>query len=188
MVDGTRSMVDTNWNRPSLVRPHRSYLAFYSKVVATYHLRTAYSLLLSSCSTILLLLTGDDLSKHNDTVAVHEGDTREPFAVFKAIADQRLLGLERALRHLVGLQSMRILRFFSACFFAHLPDDLRDAACRPSAADEADRRIATFDLVWDVENLDLCFELLRLAQSGILFVNHHIAGTRHVVLVQAFDV
>merc|ERR1719183_2266625 len=77
MVDGTRSMVDTNWNRPSLVRPHRSYLAFYSKVVATYHLRTAYSLLLTSCSTILLLLTGDDLSKHNDTVAVHEGDTRK---------------------------------------------------------------------------------------------------------------
>merc|ERR1719183_387461 len=110
MVNGTMSMVDTNWNRPSLVRPHRSYLAFYSKVVATYHPRTAYSLLLTSCSTILLLLTGDDLSKHNDTVAVHEGDTR------KALADQRLLGLERALRHLVGLQSVRVLHFFSACF------------------------------------------------------------------------
>merc|ERR1711907_695757 len=136
---------------------------------------TLHSLLLSSSSGILLLFTRDDLPEHHDTVAVHEGDTRETLAVFEAVTNQWLLRLECTLCHLVGFQSMRVLHFLASGFFAHLPNNLRDSACRPSAAHESDRRVAALDLIRDVKNLDLCFELLCLPQGGVFLLNHDIA-------------
>merc|ERR1712072_606050 len=48
--------------------------------------------------------------------------------------------------------------------------------------------VPALDLVRDVEDLNLSGELAGLAQGGVLLVDHHVAGTRHVLLVQALDV
>merc|ERR1719480_336194 len=62
------------------------------------------SLLFPTGPCVVLLLAGDDLPQHHAAVAVQEGHAREALAVLEGVADQRLLRLEAALRHLVGLQ------------------------------------------------------------------------------------
>merc|ERR550537_1661800 len=145
-------------------------------------------LLLLAAGTFLTSLASDDLAKHNHAVAVHEGDTGEALAVLEGVADKRLLRLEAALGHLVRLQGVRFLHLLATGLFAHLPLQGGDAAGGTATAHEADWRIADFDLVWDVQHLNLSIELFGLAQSGVLLVHHHVTGARHVLLVQTLDV
>merc|ERR1719188_2167847 len=104
------------------------------------------SLLLAASATLLLPLARDDLAQHHDAVAVHERHTRQALAVLEGVAHQRLLGLEAALGHLVGLQGVRVFHLLAARLLAHLPLELRDAAGGPTAAHETDRRVAHLDL------------------------------------------
>merc|ERR1711893_551760 len=93
-------------------------------------------LLLATGASLLLALAGDDLSKHDHAVSIHEGDTRQTLAILEGVAHQRLLWLEAALRHLVRLQRVRIVHLLASSLLAHLPLELRNTASRPSAAHE----------------------------------------------------
>merc|ERR1712014_362184 len=146
------------------------------------------SLLLAASSSLGLLLAARHLAQHHNTVTVHESDTRKALAILEAVAHQRLLRLEAALRHLVGLQGVGILHLLATSFLAHLPDELGDAACGSAATHEADWRVSSLDLVRDIEHLDLGVELFRLAQGRVLLVDHDVTRARHVLLVQTLDV
>ena len=54
-------------------------------------------------------------------VAVQEGDAGQALAVLERVHHQRLLGREHALRHLVGLERVRVLQLLAACLLTHLP-------------------------------------------------------------------
>merc|ERR1712060_903635 len=151
-------------------------------------IRGMRSLLLAAGTALLLALAGDHLAKHHHTVTVHERHAGQALAILEGVAHQRLLWLEAALSHLVGLEGMGVLHLLAAGLLAHLPLQLADAACRAPAAHETDRGVADLDLVWDVEHLDLRVELLRLAQGGVLLVDHHVARAGHVILIEALDV
>merc|ERR1719229_270984 len=71
---------------------------------ATRHASIDASLLLAARRALLLALARDNLPQHHDTVPVHEGDARKALAILEGVTDERLLRLEAALRHLVGLQ------------------------------------------------------------------------------------
>merc|ERR1711963_353055 len=146
------------------------------------------SLLLATLVVALLALAAHHLAKHHHTVAIHEGNTGQALAVLEGVANQRLLRLEAALSHLVGLQGVGILHFLATSLLTHLPLQGRDTAGSTAAAHEDNRRVASLDLVGDIQHLDLSIELTGLAQSGVLLVDHHIARARHVVLVQTLDV
>merc|ERR1712186_298256 len=155
---------------------------------STNSVTTRRSLLLAAGGALLLALARDDLAKHHHAVAVHEGHARQALAILEGVADQRLLRLEAALRHLVGLQGVRALHLLAARLLAHLPLERGDTASSTAATDEADRRVADLDLVRDVQHLDLRVELPSLPEGRVLLVHHHVAGAGHVVLVQALDV
>merc|ERR1719171_2553898 len=146
------------------------------------------SLLLSAGCSLFLPLARHYLTKHNDTVAIHESNTREALAVLERVADERLLRLEGALGHLVRLQRVRLLHLLAACLLAHFPLQGRDPARSPTATHKTDGRVSNLNLVWDVQNLDLRVKLTSLPKRRVLLVNHHVAGSRHVALVQALDV
>merc|ERR1719229_1387376 len=146
------------------------------------------SLLLATSAGILLPLAGNNFAKHDDTITIHESDSRKTLTVFESVTDERLLRLEAALRHLVRLERMRILHFLSARLLAHLPLELGDTAGGTPAAHEADGGVANLDLIRDIKYLDLSVELASLSKGGIFLVDHHVARSRHVVLVQALDV
>merc|ERR1712058_198882 len=120
---------------------------------------------------LLLPLGRRDLAKHHNTVAVQEGDARQTLAVLEGVHHQRLLRHEVALRHLVGLQRMRVLHLLATRLLADLPDDLRDAARGTPAAHEPDRRITDLDLTGDVQNLDLGIEIPGRSESRVLLVH-----------------
>merc|ERR1719254_342521 len=131
---------------------------------------------------------GDDLSQHNNTVSVHESNTGETFAVLEGISDERLLRLERALSHLVGLQGVRLFHLLSSGLLSHLPLESGDTASRTTASHESDRRVSDLDLVGDIQDLDLSVEGLDRSQGSVLLVDHDVTTTRHVLLVQVLDV
>merc|ERR1712099_219392 len=79
------------------------------------------SLLLATSSSLLFPLARDDLPKHDDTVAIHESNSRQALAILEGIAHKWLLRLEAALSHLVGLQRMRVLHLLTTRFLAHFP-------------------------------------------------------------------
>merc|ERR1712061_455742 len=93
-------------------------------------LSTQRSLLLAAGRGLFLALARDHLAKHHHTIAIHEGDAGKALAVLESVAHQRLLGLEAALGHLVGLQRMGIFHFLATGLLAHLPLQLGDAAGR----------------------------------------------------------
>merc|ERR1711881_88251 len=101
-----------------------------------------------------------DLAKHDDTVAVQESNARKTLAVLESVDDERLLRSEVHLRHLVGLERVRILHLLATRLLADLPVHLRDAARRATAADKANRGVANLDLTGDVEDLDLGIEIV----------------------------
>merc|ERR1711862_259646 len=146
------------------------------------------SLLLATGGALLLALARDHLAQHADSVAVHEGHAGQALAILEGVGNQRLLRLEAALGHLVGLQGVGILQLLAAGLLAHLPLQCGDSARRASASHETNRGVANLDLVGDVEDLDLCVKLTSLAQGGVLLVDHHISRAGHVVLVQTLDV
>merc|ERR1712046_239607 len=78
-------------------------------------------LLATSGGGLLLPLARHHLSKHHHAVAVHERHAREALAVLEGVAHKRLLRLEGALRHFVGLERVRVLHLLSTCLLAHLP-------------------------------------------------------------------
>merc|ERR1719238_705714 len=146
------------------------------------------SLLLAACASFLFPFARNDLAQHDHTVAIHEGDTRQAFAILEGVAHEGLLRLEGALGHLVRLQGVRFFHFLSTSFFAHLPCQLRDAASRAAATHETDGRVADLNLVGDVQNLNLSRKLLRLTEGRVFLVHHYVTRTWHVVLIQTFDV
>merc|ERR1711920_637743 len=145
--------------------------------------RNAYiSLLLAATArSVFLALARNDLAEHHHAVAIHESDAGEALAILEGVANQGLLRLEAALSHLVRLQRVWVLHLLAACLLAHLPLELGDAAGRAAATHEANRRVANFDLVGDIEDLDLGVELLGLPERGVLLVHHHVARPRHVL-------
>merc|ERR1719159_1773606 len=145
-------------------------------------------LLLLASSSLLLALAGNDLAKHDHTVAVHEGDAGETFAILEGVAHEWLLRLEGALSHFVGLQGVRVLHLLATGLLAHLPLECRDTARSTTTTDEADWAVSYLDLVRNVKDLDLSVELFGLPESRVLLVHHHVARTRHVLLVQTLDV
>merc|ERR1712205_277893 len=72
------------------------------------------SLLLATRTSIGLLLDGGNLAQHDDTVAVHERDARKTLAILEAVAHKRLLRLEAALSHLVGLERVRVFHLLAS--------------------------------------------------------------------------
>merc|ERR1711912_176637 len=153
-------------------------------------LRTSL-LLAPSFACILLcrsLLTSDNFTQHHNTVAVHEGYTRETLAVLECVGNKWLLGLEAALCHLVGLECMRVLHLLATGLLAHLPLEGGDTAGGAPTSDKANRRIANLDFIGDVQDLDLSSKLPCLAECGVLLVDHDITRARHIVLVQTLDV
>merc|ERR1712127_1051906 len=74
----------------------------------------ASSLFLAAAGALLLALASDNLAKHHDAVAVHEGHAREALAILEGVANKRLLRLEAALSHLVGLQRVRVFHLLAA--------------------------------------------------------------------------
>merc|ERR1712107_135525 len=124
------------------------YLVFVVIAGAVKHQHNpAGSLLLATRSTLLLALARDDLTQHDDTVAIHKGHARQALAILGSIAHERLLRLEAALRHLVRLQGVRVLHLLATGLFAHLPLQSGNAAGGTATAHEADWRITDFDLV-----------------------------------------
>merc|ERR1712190_194014 len=85
------------------------------------------SLFLAPGSSVLLALAGDNLAQHDDSVAIHEGHAREALAVLEGVAHKRLLGLEAALCHLVGLQGVGVLHLLASRLLPHLPLELGNA-------------------------------------------------------------
>merc|ERR1719359_150741 len=157
--------------------------------------RIAARITRSKTPSRLLLLGGfdlvrllHDLPKHNHAVAVEESDAGETLAVLERVDDRRLLRREVHLRHLVGLERVRVLHLLAAGLLADLPVHLRDAAGRTPAAHEADGGVADLDLARDVEDLDLRIEVVAGAERRVLLVDHHVAGPRHVLLVETLDV
>merc|ERR1711972_1183251 len=145
-------------------------------------------LLLLASSSLLLPLAGIDSPKHHDSIAVHERNTGHALTVLESIAHEGLLWLEGALSHLIRLQRMWIFHFLTTSLLPHLPLELRDAASCSAGADKSNWRISNLDLVRDVEDLHLGIEFLSLSECGVFLVDHHVTGTRHVILVQALDV
>merc|ERR1711976_1123133 len=145
-------------------------------------------LLATGLLTILLGRASHDLSKHNAAVAIHEGNTGETLAILEGVAHERLLRLEGALSHLVGLQGVRILELLATGLLAHLPLERGDTAGSAAAAHKANWGISHLDLVGDVKDLNLGIELLGLAEGGVLLVDHDVTATRHVLLVKTLDV
>ena len=90
----------------------------------------------------ICLLARDDLAQHDHAITIHESYTGETLAILEGVCDERLLRLERALSHLVGLQGGRLFQLLAASFLAHLPDELGDTACGSAATHETDRRVA----------------------------------------------
>ena len=122
----------------------------------------------------LLLLARDDLSQHDAGVAILEGNAGETLAVLEAVTHKRLLWLEAALGHLVGLEGVRVFHLLATCLLAHLPLALGNAAGRASAAHKANWGVADLDLVRDIKDLDLGIELLGVTQGGVLLVHHDV--------------
>merc|ERR1711939_766984 len=125
--------------------------------IAQRRLKKAFKrllLLASSTAGILLPLAGDDLPQHNAAVAIHEGNTGETLAILEAVAHERLLWLEAALGHLVGLEGVRVLHLLATGLLAHLPLELGNAAGGTSASHEANRRVTDLDLIGDIQNLN----------------------------------
>merc|ERR1719209_969512 len=59
-----------------------------------------------------------DLSKHDHSVSVHEGDSGQTFAVLVGIGDEGLLGLKDNLGHLVGFQAVGVFHLLSSSLFS----------------------------------------------------------------------
>jgi len=140
-------------------------------------------------SCLLLLLDGgDDLAKHDDTVAIQECNTGETLAVLEGVDDERLDRGELHLSHFVGLEGMRLFHLLATGFFAHLPVEVGDTASGAAATDETDRGVTLLDFTRDIEDLHLGGEGLDGHQGGVFLVDHDITGTRHVLLVETLDV
>merc|ERR1712185_335210 len=83
---------------------------------------------------------------------------------------------------------MRIFHLLATSLLAHLPLQLGNAARGTAASHKPNWRITNLDLIGNVENLDLCVELLCLTKGGVLLVHHDVTSTGHVLFVQTFDV
>jgi len=133
-------------------------------------------------------LGGDDLTKHDNTVAIQESDTGETFAILEGVDDERLARLELDLGHLVGLEGMWLFSLLATGLLAHLPVEVDDTAGRATATDEADRGVTLLDLARDIQDLDLGGEVGDVLQGGVLLVDHDITGAWHVLLDETLDV
>ena len=144
----------------------------------------------AACRNLLavLALAGDDLSEHDHTVALHQGDTGETLADLEGLDDESLEGLEGALSSLVGLEGVGILQLLAGGLLSELPVDLGQLAGRVTGSDEGDGRVADLDLSGNVEDLHLGGEVLALLQRAVLLVDHDVTGVRHVLLDQTLDV
>ncbi len=70
----------------------------------------------------------------------------------------------------------------------YLPVDALHTAGSATAAHEADGGVASLDLAWDVECLDLGGEVSSGLEGAVRLEDHDVASARHVTLVQTLDV
>merc|ERR1719335_1485318 len=138
---------------------------------ASLSMSTSRLLLLGALDLVHLL---HDLAKHDNAVAVEEGDAGETLAVLEGVDHQRLLRGKVHLGHLVRLERVRVLHLLAARLLADLPVHLRDAARRAAAANEANRGVTDLDLTRDVEDLDLRIEVVARTKRRVLLVHHHV--------------
>merc|ERR1719223_2517920 len=135
----------------------------------------------------LLVDRGHDIAKHDNAVAVEEGNAGEALAILEA-DDEGLLGLEGDLGHLVGLEGMGLIGLLAAGLLAHLPHEVADAAGGTAGADEANGGGTLLDLTGDIEGLDLGIEGGNVLEGAILLVDHDVTGAGHVLLVETLDI
>merc|ERR1712187_806913 len=117
-----------------------------------------------------LSLNSVDLSKHNNTVAIHEGNTGETFAVLEGIGNKGLLGFEGDLGHLVGLEGVGFFHLLTTGLLTHLPLEGGDTARRTSATHETNGRVSDLDFIGNVKDLDLSVEVLHRGKGSVLLV------------------
>ena len=96
--------------------------------------------------------------------------------------------LEDALGDFVGLQRHRGLELLTAGFLANLEVERGQLARGAAASDETDGAVARLEFTRNVQGLDLRGELLARGEGGVLLVDHHVTGARHVELVETLDV
>jgi len=140
----------------------------------------------------LLLIRGElnlrDLAKHDNTVALHDGNTAKTFAVLEGVSNKWLSRLEDDFGHLVGLDVLRVSGLGATSFLADLPVDFGHFACRAASADERDRRVARLELSWVIKDLDGSGERLASLEGGVFLEDHDITSARHVLLGETLDV
>lgn len=130
----------------------------------------------------------DGFSKHDHSVALHNGHTSKSFARLEAFDDERLLGFKDNLSNFIGLHVLWVLDLSTTSFLAHLPVDGLDLASRSAGTDVCYWGISHLELAWVIQNLNLGSECGSALQSGVLLKNHHITYTRHVQLLQTLHI
>jgi len=132
--------------------------------------------------------SGGNLAQHDDGSTLHDGNTAETFAVLEGVDDERLLRLEDDLGHFVGLQGDGVLEFLVSGFFSNLPVDLDHSYGGTASTDEGDGAITVLQLSRVIQNTDLGGEGLDSVDGGVRLEDHDVSNTRHVLLLQTFDV
>ena len=158
--------------------------------------RNGELILMFAFDEILLLLLGGgnllsglgDLSKHDNTVTLHDSDTGKTLAVLEGVNNKWLLWGEHDLSHLVSLQAVGFLSLLSSGLFTHLPYQLGHSHSGSSGTHEAYWSVSNLQLTRVVKDLNLGSEGSGLLQGSVLLVHHHVSGTRHVILVKSLDV
>jgi len=135
-----------------------------------------------------LVSLGDDLAKHDNTVAVEERNTGETLTGLEGVDDEGLARCVDNLGHLVGLEGVGVLGLLATSLLADLPLEGGDTAGGAAATDETDGGVADLDLTGDIQNLDLGGEVLAILQGGVLLVDHDVTSLGHVLLDQTLDV
>jgi hypothetical protein len=130
----------------------------------------------------------DGLTKHNNGVTFHDGNTSETFADLERVDNEWLLRLEHALSHFSGLNGCRALGLLATGLLTDLPDDFSHLDGGTSSSDEGNWAVTRLQLTRVVEDLDVGCERLGSVDGVISLDDHDIANTRHVVLWQGLDV
>jgi hypothetical protein len=131
---------------------------------------------------------GDDLSEHDNSVTLHDGDTSETLAILEGVDDKGLLGLEGDLSHFVGLEVDGVFHLLVSGFLSEFPLDLGHLEGGATSADESDRGVSDLELSRVVEDLDLGGEGSDTVDGGVRLEDHDVTNTGHVLLDETLDV
>jgi len=130
----------------------------------------------------------NDLSKHDNTVTLHDGNTSETFTVLEGVNDEWLLRLENDFSHFVGLEVVRVFSLLVSGFLSDLPFDFGHLEGRASSTNESDRGVSRLQLSRVVKDLNLSGEFSSTSNGVIGFEDHDVTNTRHVFLDETLNV